>query len=60
MQMMMARFDGVVGAVQNIGMRVDAIERRDSLPALDGAGREGRERPVKRRRNPTAQEARGL
>ena len=40
LQLMMAKFDGVADAVQNIGMRVDAIERRESLPALEGAREE--------------------
>ena len=40
LQLMMAKFDGVADAVQNIGMWVDAIERRESLPALEGAREE--------------------
>eukprot|EP01046_Picozoa_sp_COSAG06_P095803 COSAG06_NODE_41911_length_386_cov_1.264808_1_plen_60_part_00 len=35
LQMMMSRMDSVVGAVRDNGDRVGAIERRDSISALD-------------------------
>ena len=40
LQAMMAQLSSVVGAVQSIGDRVGAIERRESISALEGAREE--------------------